>query len=160
MKITTSSVTTTMVNAAFLQEVKDSNIQFWQNVHDFKRLLHQSAELSELSAKLVRLLSELRDSMALEFSLEETYGYIEGNYAASSVSAHKAGQAKQQHRELYLQLHEISESAEEAQYRGTIVEDFAAIVMVCKEFLTALEAHEQHESELIRYELGIGRFGS
>ena len=160
MSVTTSSVTITMVNAAFLQEVKDSNLQFWQNVHDFKRLLNQNAELFEQSAKLVRLLSELRDSMALEFSLEETYGYIEGICGGKTVSSRKADEAKRQHRDLYLQLHEISESAEEAQYRGTIVQDFAALVTMCKEFLTALEAHEKHESELIRYELGIGRFGN
>ena len=159
MRISTSSVTTTMVNAAFLQEVKDSNLQFWQNVHDFKRLLNQSADLFEQSAKLVRLLSELRDSLALEFSLEETYGYIEG-ISTGSVSALKADEAKRQHRDLYLQLHEISESADEAQYRGTIIRDYAALVVVCKEFLTALEAHEKHESDLIRYELGVGRFGS
>ncbi len=160
MSSNATSVNTTMVNAAFLQEVKESNLQFWQNVHDFKRLLNQSAEVDEQAAKLVRLLSELRDSMALEFSLEETYGYIEGNCTANSVSACKAGQAKRQHRELYLHLHEISESAEEAQYRGTIVQDYAALVGRCQEFLAVLEAHEKHESELIRYELGIGRFGS
>lgn len=160
MTITTSSVATTMVNAAFLQEVKDANLQYWQSVHDFKRLLNQNAEVLGLSIKLVRLLSELRDSMALEFSLEETYGYIEGNCAGNSVSASKAGQAKSQHRELYLHLQEISEIAEEAQYRGTIVQDYAALVDQCREFLAALEAHEKHESELIRYELGIGRFGS
>jgi hypothetical protein len=160
MNTTTSSVSTTMVNAAFLQEVKDSNLQFWQNVHDFKRLLNHSAEVHDQSARLVRLLSELRDSIALEFSLEETYGYIDGNCSGNSLSGRKAGQAKRQHRELYLQLHEISESAEEAQYRGTIVQDFPALVVVCKEFLAALEEHEKHESELIRFELGIGRFGS
>ena len=160
MSKTATSVTTTMVNAAFLQEVKDSNIQFWQNVHDFKRLLNQSAAVVEQSTKMVRLLSELRDSMALEFSLEETYGYIEGYSAGNSVSASKAGQAKRQHRELYLHLHEISESAEEAQYRGTIVQDYQALVVACKEFLAVLEAHEKLESDLIRHEFGIGRFGS
>ena len=160
MSKTATSVTTTMVNAAFLQEVKDSNIQFWQNVHDFKRLLNQSAAVVEQSTKMVRLLSELRDSMALEFSLEETYGYIEGYSAGNSVSASKAGQAKRQHRELYLHLHEISESAEEAQYRGTIVQDYQTLVVACKEFLAVLEAHEKLESDLIRHEFGIGRFGS
>lgn len=159
MTISTSSVTTTMVNAAFLQEVKDSNLQFWQNVHDFKRLLNHSSDLFEQSGKLVRLLSELRDSMALEFSLEETYGYIEG-IGSGSVSARRADEAKRQHRDLYLQLHEISENAEEAQYRGTIMQDYAAIIVLCREFLAALEAHEKHESELIHYELGVGRFGS
>lgn len=159
MSITTSSVTTTMVNAAFLQEVKDSNLQFWQNVYDFKRLLNSNAEVFEQSASLVRLLSELRDSMALEFSLEETYGYIEG-IGGGSVSARKAEEAKRQHRDLYLHLHEISEQAEEAQYRGTIAQDFADLLSVCKVFLAALEAHEKHESELIHFELGVGRFGS
>ncbi len=159
MGISTSSVTTTMVNAAFLQEVKDSNLQFWQNVHDFKRLLSQNADVFEQAAKLVRLLSELRDSMALEFSLEETYGYIEG-ICTGSVSARKADEAKRQHRELYLHLHEISESAEEAQYRGTITHDYASLIIVCKQFLAALDAHEKHESDLIRYELGVGRFGN
>jgi len=158
--MTTSSITTTMVNAAFLQEVKDSNLQFWENVHDFKRLLNQHAEVVELSAMMVRLLSELRDSMALEFSLEETYGYIESNCAGNLLSSRRAAQAKGQHRELYLHLLEISERAEEAQYRGTIVQEYPALVVVCKDFLNALEAHEKHESELIRYELGIGRFGS
>ena len=160
MSKTTSSTTTTMVNAAFLQEVKDSNLQFWENVHDFRRLLNQNADVGELSATMVRLLSELRDSMALEFSLEETYGYIESNCAGNLVSSRKAAQAKGQHCELYLHLQEISERAEEAQYRGTIVQDYPALVVECKEFLTALEAHEKHESELIGYELGIGRFGS
>ena len=159
MNHTTSAVATTMVNAAFLQEVKDSNLQFWQNVHDFKRLLNSAAGPIEHSSKLVKLLGELRDSMAVEFSLEETYGYIDGSYAAHSASAAKAGIAKQQHRELYLRLHEISETAEEAQYRGTIAEDFAALVVLCKEFVVAFDAHEKNESELIRYELGMGRFG-
>ncbi len=159
MSTTTTAVATTMVNAAFLQEVKDSNLQFWQNIHDFKRLLYSAAGPIEHAAKLVKLLGELRDSMAVEFSLEETYGYIDGSYSVQSVSAAKAGIAKRQHRELYLRLHEISESAEEAQYRGTIVDDFGSLVSVCKEFLDSLEAHEKHESELIRYELGMGRFG-
>lgn len=159
MSTTTSAVSTTMVNAAFLQEVKDANLQFWQNVHDFKRLLNSGAGPIEHASKLVKLLGELRGSMAVEFSLEETYGYIDGSYSVHSVSAAKASVAKRQHRDLYLSLHEISESAEEAQYRGTIVEDFPQLLSDCQEFLTLLETHEKHESELIRYELGMGRFG-
>ena len=96
----------------------------------------------------------------LNFMHDMSYGYIEGYSAGNSVSASKAGQAKRQHRELYLHLHEISESAEEAQYRGTIVQDYQALVVACKEFLAVLEAHEKLESDLIRHEFGIGRFGS
>lgn len=159
MSATTSAVSTTMVNAAFLQEVKDSNLHFWQNVQDFKRVLHSGAGPIEHASALVKLLGELRDSIAVEFSLEETYGYIDGSYSAHSVSAAKASIAKQQHTELYLTLHDIAESAEEAQYRGTIGEDFPHLVALCQDFMKRLDAHEKLESELIRYELGMGRFG-
>ncbi len=159
MSTSASTVATTMVNAAFLQEVKDSNLCFWQKMHDFKRAVATESLGSDQASVLVRLLGELRDSMALEFSLEETYGYIEGSQSNASATAAKATAAKKQHCELYLQLHEISESAEEAQYRGTIANEYPSLVAACKEFISKLEQHERLESELIRYELGIGRFG-
>ncbi len=159
MSTSASAIATTMVNAAFLQEVKDSNLCFWQNLHDFKRAIATDGLPSEQACILVKLLSELRDAIAIEFSLEETYGYIEGSQQSASGTATKAATAKMQHCELYLQLHEISEMAEEAQYRGTIASEYSLLVSACKDFLSRLEQHERLESELIRYEMGIGRFG-
>ncbi len=156
---TTTSTTTTMVNAAFLQEVKDSNVQFWSNLDDLKHLLASEGQPREQSVLLVRILNELRDSIALEFSLEDTYGYIEGSRLVNYVNAARATQARRQHGELYLQLHEILERAEEAQYRGTISRDFAEFITACEEFLDSMQAHEQLESDLIRQGFGIARFG-
>lgn len=155
----TTSTTTTMVNAAFLQEVKDSNTQFWTNLDELKHLLATEGEPREQSAQLVRILNELRDSIALEFSLEETYGYIQGSRLANYVTAARATQARRQHGELYLQLHEILERAEEAQYRGTISREYGEIAAACGDFLDAMAAHEELESDLIRQGFGIKRFG-
>lgn len=154
---TTTTTMTTMVNAAFLQEVKDSNVQFWSNLDDLKKLLADQGQPREQSILMVRILNELRDSIALEFSLEETYGYILGSQNLNYVTAARATQARRQHGELYLQLHEILERAEEAQYRGTISRDYISFAGACEEFLDAMQTHEQLESELIRQGLGMGR---
>jgi hypothetical protein len=156
---TITSTATMMVNAAFLQEVKDSHLQFWSDLDDLKHLLASDSEPREQSIQLVRILNDLRDSIALEFSLEDTYGYIQGSRFANYVAAARATQARRQHGELYLQLHEILERAEEAQYRGTISRDYAEFVTACEEFLDAMQAHEELESDLIRQGFGIARFG-
>ena len=144
MSATTSAIATTMVNAAFLQEVKDSNLQFWQNVHDFKRLLNSGAGPIEHASSLVKLLGELRDSMAVEFSLEETYGYIDGSYSAHSVLCRQS-----EHREtptsrvVSESSRDLRESRRGANIVGTIVEDFPQLIAVCQEFLKMLETHEK-----------------
>lgn len=147
----------TMVNAAFLQELKESNAQFWATINGLRSVLCTHGETRSRSVLLVRLLSELRVALAQQFSLEETYGYIEGNRSAPLITAARAVMAKQQHRELYLQLHEILERAEEAQYRGTIGDQLTEILDACSDFLTVFDAHEALESELIQGCLGLTR---
>ena len=146
---------TTIVNAAFLQEVKDSNLRLWSVLHELRNLRVGSADARELAHELVELMSELRDSIALEFSLEETYGFIDGAARISGLGMPDAGMAKIQHRELYLQLNELCEQVEEAQYRGTIARDLRLYLDSFERFDLALHAHEEFESELIRCALGV-----
>jgi hypothetical protein len=153
--IATTMTASTMVNAAFLQEIKESNVDFWANIRQLRELLGAQDEPRCLSTKLVRGLSDLRISLPRQFSLEETYGYIEGSRAAPMIATAKAVMAKQQHRELYLELQEVSERAEEAQYRGTISHQLEELMQACKDYLTAFDAHEALESELIQCCLGI-----
>ena len=152
--------TTTVVNAAFLQEVKDSNVELWSVLRDLRELskscTEESAECIELSHKLVDQLSLLRDCIGLEFSLEETYGFIEGAQSFQIPTAN-ADRAKSQHRELYLQLHEICEKAEEAQYRGTISRDLPIYFGAFEQFDSSFTEHEAMETELIRAGLGFGK---
>ncbi len=146
---------TTIVNAAFLQEVKDSNLRLWSVLRELRDLRVSHAEPRELSRELVLLVGELRDSIALEFSLEETYGFIEGAARIKGLGMPDAGKARIQHRELYLQLNELCEQVEEAQYRGTIGRDLLTYLDSFERFDNAFYAHEEFEAELIRCALGV-----
>lgn len=150
-----SNARTTIVNAAFLQEVKDSNLQLWAVLRELRELPKRSLDLRELSRELVDRLGELRDAIALEFSLEETYGFIEGAARMAGIGTPDASLAKIQHRELYLQLHELCEQIEEAQYRGTISRDLQVYLTIFEKFDTAFLAHEEFEAELIRCAFGL-----
>lgn len=160
MAVANQIATSTIVNAAFLQEVKDSNNELWAILEELRAMELQPKDPRSESRNLVVKLSELRDCIALEFSLEETYGFIEGAPNNHSLGLADAGKAKTQHRELYLQLHEICERAEEAQYQGTISRDLPMFIGAFEQFDDQLRAHEDFESELIRCGLGISEFGS
>jgi hypothetical protein len=147
---------TTIVNAAFLQEVKESNVELWSILREIRDIHVGQSEARELSCRLVNSLGDLRDCIALQFSLEETYGFIDGAPASASFNTLDASIAKVQHRELYLQLHELCEQAEEAQYRGVISRDLSKYLDDFQYFDGAFRAHEELEAELIRCGLGIG----
>ena len=154
----TKAKTMTSVNAAFLQEVKDNNVPLWSTLTALRELRKSDAEPIEKSRALVTGLGELRDTIALQFSLEETYGYIDSVSAPPlPFGCADASVAKAQHSELYLQLHELCEQAEEAQYRGTISRDLAQYLEMFAGFDDALTAHESLEGELIRCGLGLKR---
>ena len=152
--IATKMQTTLGVNAAFLQEVKDSNLQLWSTLRELRELPQHVSDPIEASRQLVNRLGELRDCVALEFSLEETYGFINGVSPRMAFGAADAKTAKMQHSELYLQLHELCEQAEEAQYRGTIGRDLAMFLEAFEAFDSCFRAHEELEAELIRCGLG------
>ena len=141
----TSHGTITTVNAAFLQEVKDANPRLWSEIRELRAMRIGDEDPREMSKRFVEGLGDLRDGLAVEFSLEETYGFIDGVPRANALPTTDASIAKVQHRELYLQLHELCEHAEEAQYRGTIGRDLAQYLESYREFDAALRAHEELE---------------
>ena len=152
------NTSTTIVNAAFLQEIKDSNVRLWavlHELHELNALRGESADARRQAHALVALMSELRQSLALEFTLEETYGFIEGASRAGGLGMPDAGLAKHQHRELYLLLTELCEQVEEAQYRGTIARDLHSYLDSFARFDEAFYSHEDFESELIRCAFGV-----
>ena len=155
MTILASSAKTIAVNAAFLQEVKDSNLQLWDLFHRLRMLTKVQRPTGEMVHDFVALLGELRDCIALEFSLEETYGYVENAMLGARVGS-EANEAKLQHRELYLQIRDLCECVEEAEYTGTIVRDLAAFFNAFDTFDTEFRAHEELEARLIHMGLGTG----
>ena len=171
----TSSIacqTVWLVNAAFLQEIKDSNPSLWHQLHDLRTLCQLEPEDCESPQSTIktfaRCLNELRDQLALQFSLEESYGLIsspsaspalsvnnrspEESALASSILEHQTmvEMVISQHRSLYLRIVDHVEQAEELQYRGCEVECLRSFAERVERYCQDFTAHERLESELIR----------
>jgi hypothetical protein len=145
---------TLVVNPAFLQEIKDSNPDLWESVRRLQEVSQTVDEPSPILRKLTRLLDDLRDQLALQFSLEESYGYIEVPEQVASQSSRVtidlANQTQSQHSLLYLRLSDLAEQAEELQYRGVEPQRLRELVDCSGQFYVDLCKHEQMENELIR----------
>ena len=149
MVATVTSTQTLVVNPAFLQEIKDSNPDLWHTVHQMRQVCDCDDEPAPISRQLARLLDDLRDQLALQFSLEESYGYMAIPEHASRALSELATQTQSQHRMLYVALTELAEAAEELQYRGVEPSQLRILLQRTREFDQNLRDHEQTENELI-----------
>ncbi len=161
MIVSNLSQSSGMVNAAFLQEVKESNPEVWHSLHAVRAIAGVARDRTpdaEVAHEFVRQLDCLLDGIATEFSLEETLGFV-GGVAIGNVSP-ESDLAKTvcQHREIYLKLQEVCERAEEVQYRGTVIRDFPTLLEDFQSFDGELRKHEEFEAELIRTHLGKHAF--
>ena len=147
---------TLTVNPAFLQEIKDSNPDLWDTVHQLRQTCECRQDAAVTARMLARLLDGLRDHLALQFSLEESYGYMEVADPASELTAEMATQTQAQHCSLYLRLSELAEQAEELQYRGVEPIQLRKLVQSTLEFDSQLRQHEQIEHELIERSFHLG----
>lgn len=143
---------TLKVNPAFLQEIKDSNSELWQTLKQIRQVYTSDLARSRIAHDLVRLLDDFRDHLALQFSLEEAYGYLElpASTPAHSEEAERAEQARRQHCSLYLEISELCERAEELQYRGLATEQLSLLVEETQSFEARFQSHEALERQLIK----------
>lgn len=144
--------TTLRVNPAFLQEIKDSNTALWQTLEAIRSLYASRMPRNRVAHDLVRLLDDLRDHLALQFALEEAYGYLELPVGApvEGGEAERAGQAQRQHCSLYLEISELCERAEELQYRGLATEQLSLLLEETQAFEARFQSHEALEHQFIR----------
>ncbi|MDA8743951.1 hypothetical protein N9N28_04885 [Rubripirellula amarantea] len=149
-----SSPSLLSVNPAFLQEIKDSNPAYWNAFRRLPVVCDCHGEPLQVCRSLSRTLDDLRDAAALQFSLEESYGYI----TLAEPSEHQikgvrlgelAERAQREHRLLYLQLTELAEQAEELQYRGVEQNGLRELIQSAAMFESQLAAHERSENVLI-----------
>lgn len=156
---------TLLVNPAFLQEIKDSNPDLWQAIHELRQSCESQGDPERTARRLVRQLDELRVLVSLQFALEESYGFVEvGPSAARSPFFEMAERIHAQHYSLFLRLSDLAEQAEEYQYRGVAAERLPELIMKSRAFDSALRDHERLENDLIElaYEgsIGGGKFSS
>jgi len=142
--------TTVTVNAAFLQEIKEVNQDLWTLFRAKRDIPRQSLDRRGPWRRFVEELTQLRDLLAMHFSLEEAFGYFEEPVAAEPRLAQRADALRAEHRELYVALGEVIDRAEQflAEARhGDVVADgvFQAFQAFCRRF----EQHECAENALI-----------
>jgi hypothetical protein len=145
-----SSATKTLgINAAFLQEIKDSHPDLAHALTAVRDACRSECVPSEAAKALVRKLDDLRDCLALQFALEESYGYMEGICTDNAAIAESAEKARGQHCSLYLEISSLCERAEDLQFRGFAGEHVRELIAQTEKFDLQLTLHERLESELI-----------
>lgn len=159
MFVSSLSQSSGMVNAAFLQEVKESNPEVWALVRSLRTSLSNCDSATDEAAHgCVRQLAALRDGIASEFSLEETLGFVGGISPTDASPESDLAKAAQQHRAIYVRIHEVCQQAEELEYRGTIVRDLPSLLSEYSDFDAQLRKHEEFEADMIRSQLGKHAF--
>lgn len=150
MATTIATATRTItINAAFLQEIKDDN-RHLQDVRKAIRALLQNRSLvaSHLTRLLV-LLEEFRDQLAMHFTLEEAFGYFEDAIDVAPRLSESVERLRAQHADLFGMLVHLVAEAESLLTHRASTEHIDALIERLQDFDSALSDHELQESQLM-----------
>ena len=146
------------VNAAFLKEIKDDN-QHLKTLWDQIIPIAERPETVENHwTELIHLFGELRDQLALHFSLEEAYGYFDEAVDIAPQLSTLAECLRSQHPTLFAQVRDLADYVTEVNPNqeaslGGVVKQFA-------DFRKQFESHEEAEFKLILQamddDIGVG----
>lgn len=157
---TSTQTETLTVNGAFLQEIKDSNVELWDTMHQIRCTCDQAQDpgagagsaqqRNEAAKQLIRLLGQLREHLSLQFALEESYGFIESVHEVDQRVSEGAEIARSQHYRLYLQLSDLHERGQQLQYSGFAGKQYQHLIDETHAFDLSLQQHERNEMLLIQ----------
>jgi iron-sulfur cluster repair protein YtfE (RIC family) len=147
-----------VINAAFLKEIKEDNRQLktlWDRL--LPMMSHPETAKNHWEELIVGL-AELRDQLAMHFSLEEAYGYFDDAVDIAPHLSVLAESLRAQHSKLFAQIRDLADlilesSPESAQSIKRLIRQFS-------KFRTDFEHHEESELKLILQsfddDLGVG----
>ena len=157
MTAVVTSTGTVTVNAAFLQEIKQVNQELWDLLRDLRHRFQRPVAPGHCRTLIDRL-GQLRDQLALHFSLEDAYGYFDDPLDVAPQLSRQADKLRREHKELYLEFCDLVERAERMFYD----EQYATLALwLGPQFLgldARLRSHEERENDLI-YEAYDGDIG-
>lgn len=141
---------TVTVNAAFLQEIKEVNQELWALFRAMRDAPRRSLDQPAPARRFVEELGQLRDLLAMHFSLEEAFGYFEDPVTAAPHLSRRADALRAEHRELYVLLGQVIERAERLTVATERTDRLADEVFESfQTFCGRFEEHEQAENALI-----------
>lgn len=148
-----------VVNAAFLQDIKDDNIHLRDLLMAASRVLDRSSWWSVKPRALADLFQQIRDQLATHFTLEEAFGYLDDAIVTAPRLSERADALRAEHETLYLEISDLADDA----YRAVAQRRNAHIPQLLdrfRSFCSQLKEHEHAENELIMEslyeELGVG----
>lgn len=148
MAIATATRTVTL-NAAFLQEIKDDN----RHLRDLRKAIRALISNRTLVAghlpRLLALLEEFRDQLAMHFSLEEAYGYFDDAVDVAPRLSEAVDRLRSQHSDLFGILVHLVGDAESLLRHQRSDEQLDEFIERVQDFDSALSDHELRESQLM-----------
>ena len=157
MSIVTTTVT---INAAFLEEIKEDDRRLRHLLTEAQTAFGQRRSQRAWLIRTVALLCDLRDQLALHFTLEESYGYFDEPVCAAPWLSERAEALRAQHRDLFVLMCEIVEAAERSLEPHVRRNRWDQVADRFDEFLAALGQHESDETDLIfqayNDDIGVG----
>ncbi len=155
--MTTHTTTRSLsVNAAFLKDIKDDNQHLKQLLDKISFLSSHVQTASNHWREFVELLGDLRDQLALHFSLEEAYGYFDDAIDTAPQLSTIAECLRGEHPKLFEFIRDIADRAPEVPYENE--EKVSALLARVEAFRHKFAAHEENELKLIleAFDDGIG----
>lgn len=137
------------INPAFLQEIKEDNRHLSGLRIAVRALIQSRFVLRNHLSRLVRLVDELRDQLAMHFAIEEAYGYFEDAIEQEPRLSDAAARLKDEHCMLFASFVEISDELSQAMAEGVFQHHIDRIADRLHAFDCALSEHEAEETRLI-----------
>ncbi|MCS7468271.1 hemerythrin domain-containing protein [Stieleria sp. ICT_E10.1] len=146
------------VNAAFLREIKDDNRQLKSLWDRLIPMFSHPETAKNHWPELIAGLAELRDQLAIHFSLEEAYGYFDDAVDIAPHLSLTAETLRAQHSTLFSQIRDLAELVLELNCEAG--EHINKLTRRFKAFKSSFESHEESELKLILAsfddDLGVG----
>lgn len=137
------ATSTLAINAAFLQEIKDDNLRLRELI------VQADASRRGQVGKFAEVLADLRDQLAMHFTLEEAYGYFDDAVTEAPRLSERASRLRGEHQDLYTGLCRLLDQVEHARRRHGKHRVPEKIRQAFVEFQRALKRHESEENALI-----------
>ena len=157
MPVLTSTVT---INAAFLEEIKEDDRELERLLAEARRTLCERSGQGVSLVDLAELFAELRQRLAVHFSLEEAFGYFEDPISAAPHLCERAQTLRGQHGDLHVEMCAIASLAEESPASTTATNVLEHIRAKFADFDGRLQAHEGSEMRLLQQayqeDIGVG----
>ncbi|MCC9604045.1 hemerythrin domain-containing protein [Stieleria sp. JC731] len=146
------------INAAFLQEIKEDNRhlkELWDRL--IPMFSHPETALNHWN-EIIGVIAELRDQLAIHFSLEEAYGYFDDAIDVAPHLSIEAESLKGQHPLLFAHVRDLADQIAEVDVQRE--SQIEKMIRKFEGFKTEFESHEESELKLILDsfddDLGVG----